>query len=46
MDIICPWCGEGGYDLFGLKEHLQGTVFWSGCEKFIECDEAATKGEV
>lgn len=21
-DLICPWCGESGFDLIGLKLHI------------------------
>lgn len=33
-DVLCPFCGEGGFDLIGLKRHLQ--VY---CEKFDEAEE-------
>lgn len=29
-NVICPFCGEGDFDLSGLKLHL--TIGW--CEKF------------
>jgi hypothetical protein len=34
QDIVCPFCGEGDFDLIGLKRHfLNG---W--CECFNEVD--------
>lgn len=30
VDIVCPFCGEGDFDLIGLKEHL--IYIW--CESF------------
>ena len=35
-EIDCPFCGEKGFDLVGLKIHLTGerTMFGEGCEAF------------
>lgn len=40
--IVCPFCGEGDFDLVGLKSHLH--VF--GCAKFEAVDivNSWTKG--
>ncbi len=36
--VKCPFCGEGDYDLVGLKHHLTGFHIFSGeyggCDKF------------
>lgn len=33
--ISCPFCGEGDYDLVGLKAHLLGeNMFGEPCENF------------
>ena len=29
-DYRCPWCGDGDFDLIGLKSHLL-----NDCEKFL-----------
>lgn len=34
QDVTCPWCGEGEFDLPGLKSHLTR----GGCEKFDDCE--------
>lgn len=36
----CPFCGEDGFDLVGLKIHLTGEqmLFAGPCDKFIELD--------
>jgi len=37
-DVICPFCDESGFDLTGLKTHLQAG--WHGaCQRFAACDE-------
>ena len=35
-DIKCPFCGEDGFDLVGLKGHLtgEGFIFAGGCQVF------------
>lgn len=35
-DIVCPFCGEDGFDLVGLKSHLtgEGLIFAEGCQVF------------
>ena len=35
-DIKCPFCGEDGFDLVGLKGHLtgEGLIFAEGCQLF------------
>jgi ssDNA-binding Zn-finger/Zn-ribbon topoisomerase 1 len=34
--VKCPFCGEGDYDLVGLKNHLlYGGLFYPPCHKFI-----------
>jgi len=35
-DIKCPFCGEDGFDLVGLKAHLtgEGFMFAGGCQVF------------
>ena len=40
-DIECPWCGEGGFDLVGLKSHLVGGFFYEPCIEFLHCDTAS-----
>ena len=39
--ITCPFCGDGDYDLYGLKQHLTGVgyMFASPCEAFTELKE-------
>lgn len=33
--IKCPFCGQGDYDLIGLKNHLVvGGIFNNTCEAF------------
>ncbi len=39
-DVVCPFCGETGYDLVGLKQHLTiGGLMHGACEKFVEISE-------
>jgi len=33
-EIICPFCGDSGYDLLGLKIHIEGK--W--CESYNKID--------
>jgi hypothetical protein len=33
-EIICPFCGEGDFDLIGLKDHL--TNVDRLCSKFVQ----------
>jgi len=35
-EIKCPFCGEDGFDLVGLKGHLtgEGFIFAGGCQVF------------
>jgi len=35
-EIECPFCGEDGFDLIGLKSHLtgEGLIFSEGCQSF------------
>jgi len=42
-EINCPFCGEDGFDLVGLKSHLtgEGLIFAEGCQVFR--DISATK---
>ena len=37
-DIKCPFCGEDGFDLVGLKGHLtgEGLIFAGGCQVFSD----------
>ena len=39
--IFCPFCGQSGYDCYGLKLHL--TVF--GCETMDRCTPENPNGE-
>ena len=39
-EIKCPWCGEDGFDLYGLKQHLLvGGMFHDPCEEFKDCND-------
>jgi len=42
--IECPFCGEDGFDLVGLKSHLtgEGLIFSEGCQAFRDI---STKGQ-
>jgi hypothetical protein len=34
-EVACPFCGEKGFDLVGLKQHLQGAYVFAGpCEAY------------
>lgn len=34
-EVDCPFCGEKGFDLVGLKQHLQGAYVFAGpCEAY------------
>ena len=39
QNIQCPFCGEDGFDLIGLKKHLLGFLIFNGCEAFQEVTE-------
>jgi len=45
-DIVCPFCGEDGFDLVGLKAHLtgEGFIFAGGCQVFK--DTLTTQEEI
>lgn len=38
-DVVCPFCGERGFDLYGLKIHLEGTLLAEPCTEFMACGE-------
>lgn len=42
-DVTCPFCGESGFDLYGLKLHLTGEMFLLAgpCEAFLNCSDPA-----
>ncbi len=43
-EMKCPWCGEEGFDLYGLKLHLlNGGMFHDPCEKFQNCNDKPSK---
>ena len=40
--IICPFCGEDGFDHHGLKGHIEGTggiVSWDPCPGWEAAEE-------
>ena len=40
MSIRCPFCGEDDFDLYGLKQHLEGfsgMMYHEPCEAFTNC---------
>jgi hypothetical protein len=38
-EVVCPFCGEGGFDLAGLKSHLQS----GDCEPYNETETLQRK---
>lgn len=35
-EVSCPFCGENGFDLIGLKQHLEGTfLFAEACDAYV-----------
>lgn len=45
-DVVCPFCKEGGFDLVGLKRHLEGDYQFSseGCSAYEDLEESLPFG--